>query len=78
MRPVMLLAQLNDVDLEVEGLQPRLAQITATLHQPVALKAARQALGTASGELSRWQAVQQERESAQATPSASPRGLKDV
>jgi hypothetical protein len=70
MRPVMLLAQLNGVDLEVEGLRTRLAQIAAALHEPGALKAAREALETASGELSRWQAAQQEREAVQAKASA--------
>jgi uncharacterized protein len=65
MRPVILLAELNDIDLVVDGINTRLAQIQAALREPAELRAARAALSDAEAELARFQAVQQECEGAQ-------------
>ena len=65
MRPVVLLAELNDIDLVVDGITTRLAQIAEALHEPAELKAARRALAAAQVELARCQERQQERESDQ-------------
>jgi uncharacterized protein len=65
MRPVILLAELNDIDLVVDGINTRLAQIQAALREPAELRAARAALTAAEAELARFQAIQEEREEAQ-------------
>ncbi len=65
MQPVALLAELNELDLVVDGLLARQAQIAGALREPEPLKAARAALAVAEAELARWQVVQQEREAGQ-------------
>ena len=59
MRPVMLLARLNEVDLVVDAHKARLAEINEALREPAALPAARRALAEAEAELARCQEVQQ-------------------
>ncbi len=65
MRPVLLLAELNEADLVVDGIAARLAHIVESLREPAELTAARRALAEAEAELARSQAAQQEREAAQ-------------
>lgn len=62
MRPVILLAQLNEADLALDALNARLTEIRAALVEPTALQAARQALSQAEAELTRCRAIQQDRE----------------
>jgi uncharacterized protein len=65
MRPVLLLAELNDADLVVDGITNRLAHIVESLRPPAELTAARRALAEAEAELARNLASQQEREADQ-------------
>jgi predicted nucleic acid-binding Zn-ribbon protein len=70
MPPVALLGQLNEIDLAIDALRARAAEITEALKEPVALQAARTAAATANAELARCRAVQAERESAQQKTAA--------
>lgn len=65
MRPVVLLAELNEIDLAVDGITHRLVQIREALKEPQAIRSARQAVNDAEAELTRWQEAQLEREDAQ-------------
>ncbi len=65
MQPVALLAELNEIDLVVDGMLARQTQLTEALREPEPVKAARAGLAEAEAELAKWQDVQQERESAQ-------------
>jgi predicted nucleic acid-binding Zn-ribbon protein len=67
MRPVILLAQLNEADLTLDAINARLAEVAAALVEPAALQVARQALARAEAELMHCRAVQQDRELAQKT-----------
>ena len=67
MRPVVLLAQLNDADLAVDALKSRLAQIAEALREPAALVAARRALAEAEAALAGCQATMADAERAQQT-----------
>ncbi len=62
MRPVLMLARLNDIDLAVDALRARLAEIARALVEPPELDAARRALAEAEADLTRWQGIQAERE----------------
>ncbi len=65
MRPVALLAELNAIDLALDALNARLAQINEALREPESLRSARLALEAAERDLARWQEIQLEREKAQ-------------
>ncbi len=65
MRPVVLLAQLNDADLAVDAVKGRLAEIADALREPVALVAARRALTEAAAALARCGAAASDAELAQ-------------
>jgi predicted nucleic acid-binding Zn-ribbon protein len=65
MRPVELLARLNEMDLAVDVLEARRAEIAAALREPAALQAARRALAAAEAEVARCRAAQADRELAQ-------------
>ncbi len=58
MRPVLLLARLNEVDLIVDAHKARLAEIVEGLREPAALPVARRALAEAEAELARCQQQQ--------------------
>jgi predicted nucleic acid-binding Zn-ribbon protein len=62
MRPVMLLARLNDVDLALDSIKARLAEIAEALREPRELAAARRALVHAEAELARCRAIQEDLE----------------
>lgn len=62
MRPIILLGQLNEIDLAVDALRARAAQIAEALQEPAALQAARAVAAEAEAEWMRWRAVQRERE----------------
>lgn len=65
MRPVLMLARLNEIDLAVDALRARLGEIGRALAEPAELEAARRALAEAEAKLARWQGVQAEREAEQ-------------
>ncbi len=65
MRPIYLLAQLNEVDLAIDALRARMGEITAALQEPAAVRNARSRLAAAEAELARWRAIQAEREQIQ-------------
>jgi hypothetical protein len=65
MRPIVMLARLSEVDLALDSGRARLAEIAAALKEPAELAAARSALSAADAELSRWQGIQQDRDTAQ-------------
>lgn len=62
MRSVMLLARLNDVDLVLDSIKARLAEIAEALREPPALAAARRAQAEAEAELARCRAIQEDLE----------------
>jgi len=62
---VALLGQLNEIDLAIDALRGRAAEIAEALKEPATLQAARSAAAAADAELVRCRAVQSERESAQ-------------
>ena len=62
MRPVMLLARLNEIDVVVGDLETRLAGIAEALREPGELQAARRTLVAAEAELARCRATQRDRE----------------
>jgi len=70
MRPVILLARLNEIDLVVDALQARLAEIDEALKEPTTLRAARQALAAAEAELAQCQITQKDRELVQRQTAA--------
>ena len=51
MRPIVLLAHLNEIDLVVDSIKGRLAEITDALKEPAALRSARAHLAAAEGGL---------------------------
>jgi uncharacterized protein len=65
MRAVMLLAHLNEIDLTVDALKARLAEIAEALREPAALVEARRGLARAESDLAHCRAVQTELEAAQ-------------
>ena len=65
MRPVMLLARLNDIDLDLDAMKARLGEIAEALKEPRELQQARTAAQEADADLAHWRAIQQEREAAQ-------------
>lgn len=65
MRPVVLLAQLNEADLAVDTLKGRLAEIAEALREPAELVAARRNLTAAEALLARCQAAVRDAELAQ-------------
>ncbi len=65
MRPVVLLAELNEADLAVDALKGRLAEIAAALREPAELAAARRALTEAEAALARCRAAASDAELAQ-------------
>lgn len=62
MRPVVMLARLNDMDLTVDSLRTRLAEVASALKEPPELEAARRSLAEGEAELARWRDIQQVRE----------------
>ena len=62
MRPAVMLAELNTIDLTVDAITARLAQINDALREPEALRTARSRLAEAEAELARWQIAEQQRE----------------
>jgi len=66
MRPVVMLARLSELDVDLDAVRARLAEIAAALKEPAELAAARAALSGREVELERWRRVQQERDAAQA------------
>jgi len=70
MRSVLLLARLNELDLAVDALRARLAEVSETLKEPAALRAARRTLAQAEAELARCEATQQARDEVQRDAAA--------
>jgi predicted nucleic acid-binding Zn-ribbon protein len=65
MRPVLMLARLCELDVDLDAGRARLAEIAAALKEPVELATARTELAEREAELARWRGVQQERDKAQ-------------
>jgi len=65
MRPALLLARLNEIDLELDSLAARLAAIAQALQEPEALRATRQEVAAAEERLTHCRAVQRAREATQ-------------
>lgn len=65
MRPVILLAQLNEADLAVDALKARLSEIADALREPAELVAARRALAAAEKTLAGCRAALADAELAQ-------------
>lgn len=65
MRSVMLLARLNEIDLAVDTLKARLAEMAEALREPAALVEARRSLARTESDLAHCRAVQTELEAAQ-------------
>ncbi len=70
MRPVALLAELNEADLVIDGITSHLAQIAEALREPAHMRAARAALAEADATLARWQTAQSAAEIAQQDAAA--------
>jgi predicted nucleic acid-binding Zn-ribbon protein len=70
MPPVALLGQLNEIDLAIDALRARAAEIAEALKEPAALQAARTTVAAADTELARCKMIQSERESAQQKAAA--------
>jgi uncharacterized protein len=70
MPPVALLGQLNEIDLAIDALRARAAEITEAFREPAALQAARAAATAADTELTRCRGVQSEAELAQLRTAA--------
>jgi predicted nucleic acid-binding Zn-ribbon protein len=62
MRPVVMLARLSELDLDLDAGRARLAEITAALKESAELSAARAELAVREAELASWRRVQQERD----------------
>ena len=58
MRPIVLLASLNEIDLVVDAIKGRLAEIADALKEPAALRSARARLVAAEGGLARLKSRQ--------------------
>lgn len=69
-RPVFLLAHLNEIDLAVDAIKARLAEIAIALREPAELVASQQACRAAEAELARCRAEQRNLEQAQADAKA--------
>jgi uncharacterized protein len=65
MRPVVMLARLSEVDVDLDAGRARLAEIAVALKEPPELAAARKELAEREAELAKWRGVQQERDDAQ-------------
>ena len=65
MRSVVLLANLNEIDLIIDGHKARLAEIVEALREPAALVQTRRGLARADSDLANCRAVQTELEVAQ-------------
>jgi predicted nucleic acid-binding Zn-ribbon protein len=65
MRPAVLLAQLNEIDLAVDASKARLAEIAQALKEPAALQQARTDLSAAQQEQARCRAMLAQREAEQ-------------
>ncbi|MDQ1301687.1 MAG: putative zinc ribbon domain protein, partial [Chloroflexota bacterium] len=70
MRPVILLAQLNEIDLTIDALRARASEVAEALKEPAALVAARSRATGAAAELARCGTVQAEREQTQRSLAA--------
>ena len=70
MRLVLLLARLNELDLAVDALRARVAEVSEALKEPAALRAARRALAQSEAELARCEATQQARDEVQKDAAA--------
>jgi uncharacterized protein len=70
MRPAVLLAELNEIDLLVDGIHARLAQIAEALREPAAVRAARATLAAADADLAHWQEAQTAAEAEQQQAAA--------
>lgn len=64
MRPVLLLAQLNEIDLTLDALRARAGEVAEALKEPAELIGARDRAAAAAAELARCRALQAEREQA--------------
>ena len=67
MRPVARLSELNEVDLVVDSIKARLAEIAEGLKEPAALRSARTALAEAEAEVAALRVRQQDCELRQKT-----------
>lgn len=65
MRPIVLLGQLNEIDLAMDAVRARMAEIAEALKEPPALSAARAAARAAEAELADSRRTQRECELAQ-------------
>jgi uncharacterized protein len=65
MRPVVMLARLCELDVDLDAGRARLAEIATALKEPAELAAARSELAEREAELARWRGVQQERDTTQ-------------
>jgi len=65
MRPAILLAQLNEIDLAIDALRARAGEVAEALKEPAALAATRGRAATAAAELARCRAAQAERDQIQ-------------
>jgi uncharacterized protein len=70
MRPVLQLARLNHLDLAVDTVKARLAEVCEALREPAVLRAVRRTLAQGEAESARCAAVQEAQEHAQAEASA--------
>lgn len=76
-RLVPLLARVNEIDLEVDGIKTRLHEIIELLREPAALIAARQAAEKASAELAECRAVQRQCEQRQIDATARVKAAEE-
>jgi predicted nucleic acid-binding Zn-ribbon protein len=65
MRPVVMLARLSELDVDLDSGRARLAEIAAALKEPAELAAARKELAEREAELAGWRGVQHDRDLAQ-------------
>jgi predicted nucleic acid-binding Zn-ribbon protein len=65
MRPVLLLARLNEIELTMDALRARWGEIAEALNEPAELQSARAMLAKAETELAGCRVLQQEREATQ-------------
>lgn len=65
MGSVALLADLNEIDLAIDSIKARLAEVAAGLREPAELQAGQRALAQAEAELARCRTTQSESEEAQ-------------
>jgi len=65
MRPVVLLAQLNEIDLAIDALRAKTTEVAEALKEPAELVAARNRAAAAEAELARCRSIQAERDQIQ-------------